>query len=70
VSYRFQDLKKRILSNVHAYYAHHFRKADSFDFITPTTLTGRLDSTEFRGALIVYPGLKSHNWQFLYKNDF
>jgi hypothetical protein len=69
-SYHFRDLKKRILSNAHAYYAHRFPKAEQFDFITSsTTPTGRLDSVEYRGALIVYPDPKSHNWQLLYKSN-
>jgi hypothetical protein len=69
-SYHFRDLKKRILSNAHAYYAHRFPNVHLFDFITSsTTPTGRLDSTEYRGALIVYPDPKSHNWQMLYKSN-
>jgi hypothetical protein len=69
-SYRFCDLKKRILTNAYAYYAHRFPKAERFDFITSsTTPTGRLDSVEYRGALIVYPDPASHNWQLLYKSN-
>ena len=69
-TFQFCDLKKRILSNAHAYYAHRFPKADRFDLITSsTTPTGRLDSVEFRCALIVYLDPKSKNWLMLYKSN-
>ena len=66
----FRELKKRILSNAHAYYAHHYAHSERFDVITSsTTPTGRLDSTQWRAALIVYPDPKCHNWQMLYKSS-
>ncbi|KNG52654.1 hypothetical protein DDE82_001664 [Stemphylium lycopersici] len=52
-AFHFHNLKKRILSNAHACYAHRFPKADRFDLITSsTTPTGHLGSVEFRCALI------------------
>ncbi|KAF1843651.1 uncharacterized protein K460DRAFT_433363 [Cucurbitaria berberidis CBS 394.84] len=66
----FRELKKRILSNAHAYYAHHFPRSERFDLITSsTTPTGRLDSREWRAALIVYPDPKRHDWRVLYKSN-
>lgn len=70
-TFDLNDLKKRILSNAHAYYAHRFSEAQRCDFITSSILqTDRRDSMEYRGALIVCPDPKSNTWAMLYKSHF
>jgi len=69
-AYYFHGLKKRIISNAHAYYAQRFPKSKRLDFIiSSTTPTGRLDGVEYQGALIVYHHPKSLNWKMLYKSN-
>jgi hypothetical protein len=65
----FRSLKKRILSNAYAYYAHRFPQADRFDLITASRTPGNLASTNWRAALIVYPDPKKRGWQMLYKSN-
>ena len=66
----FRPLKKRILSNAHAYYAHRFPKAERYDLITASTTPAKsLASVEWRAALIVYPDPDRRDWQLLYKSN-
>ncbi|KAI4634477.1 hypothetical protein J4E81_007354 [Alternaria sp. BMP 2799] len=68
-TFDFNDIKKRILSNARAYYAHRFPEAQRYDFITSSIPpTDSRDSKEYRGGLIVYPDPKSNDWVMLYKS--
>jgi len=68
-TFDFNDIKKRILSNANAYYAHRFPEAQRYDFITSSIPpTDRQDGMEYRGGLIVYPDPKSNDWVMLYKS--
>ncbi|KAF2623432.1 hypothetical protein BU25DRAFT_494378 [Macroventuria anomochaeta] len=66
----FSSLKGRILVNARAYYNHTYPHATRFDLITTSdSPSGRLDSLEYRAALIVYPNSMSREWKLLYKSN-
>lgn len=65
----FHTLKKHILSNAYAYYAHRYRKAEQLDLITSSNIPHNLSSTQWRAALIVYPDPGKKEWKVLYKSN-
>lgn len=65
----FRDLKKRILSNAHAFYAHKYPKAERYDLITSSITPTNLASVQHRAALVVYPNPKKRDWILLSKSN-
>jgi hypothetical protein len=58
------------IANARAFYTHTYPHAPRFDLITTSeSPTGRLDSLEYRAALIVYPSPTSQEWKMLYKSN-
>ncbi|EAT80450.2 hypothetical protein SNOG_12038 [Parastagonospora nodorum SN15] len=65
----FPQLKKRILSNAHAYFSHRYPQAERFDVITSSSTPRNLASTQWRAALIVYPDPRKKEWKILYRSN-
>lgn len=65
----FPQLKKRILSNAHAYFSHRYPQAERFDVITSSSTPRNLASTQWRVALIVYPDPHKKEWKILYRSN-